>query len=74
MFRKDGANTTESLRYFHPARKIGVKMKGRATDSSYMEFASATDPAYYIDEKTFLFYLKWEAVLIMLMYLTLILV
>ena len=51
VFRKDGANTTESLRYFHPARKIGVKMKGRATDSSYMEFASATDPAYYIDEK-----------------------
>ena len=51
VFRKDGANTTESLRYFHPARKIGVKMKGRATDSSYMEYASTTDPAYYIDEK-----------------------
>lgn len=51
VFRKDGANTTESLRYFHPARKIGVKMKGRATDSSYMEYASETDPAYYIDEQ-----------------------
>ena len=51
VFRKDGANSDTNLRYFHPARKIGVKMKGRATDSSYMEFASATDPAYYIDEK-----------------------
>ena len=51
VFRKDGANSNTNLRYFHPARKIGVKMKGRATDSSYMEFASATDPAYYIDEQ-----------------------
>lgn len=51
VFRKDGANSDTNLRYFHPARKIGVKMKGRATDSSYMEYASTTDPAYYIDEK-----------------------
>jgi hypothetical protein len=51
VLRKDGANSTEALRYFHPARKITVKMKGRATDPNYMEYASTTDPAYYVDEQ-----------------------
>lgn len=35
----------------HPCREVLPSMRGRITDSSYMEYASATDPAFYIDNQ-----------------------
>ena len=35
----------------HPCREVAPSMRGRITDSSYMEYASATDPAFYIDNQ-----------------------
>lgn len=34
-----------------PAREVPAAMRGRIIDPSFMEFATATDPAYYLDNK-----------------------
>ena len=35
----------------HPCREVPPSMRGRVTDSNYMEYATTTDPVYYIDNQ-----------------------
>lgn len=42
---------TSSPEIYHPCREISPEQKGRAIDSNYMEFATSTDPVYYISNK-----------------------
>jgi len=36
---------------YQPCRKVNVNKIGRVIDTNYMEYATATDPAYYISDK-----------------------
>jgi len=35
----------------HPCREVSPSMRGRVIDSNYMEYATNTDPVYYIDNQ-----------------------
>ena len=43
--RKDENNNNKLM----PCRQVSPALKGRVTDSSYMEAASTSDPVYYIE-------------------------
>ena len=43
--RKDENNSNKLM----PCRQVSPALKGRVTDSSYMEAASTSDPVYYIE-------------------------
>ena len=47
MLRKDASNND----YLMPCREIQASQSGRAVDSNYMEFATSSDPVYYIENK-----------------------
>jgi len=47
VLRKDENNSNVLM----PCREIHASQSGRAADSNYMEFASSSDPAYYIENK-----------------------
>ena len=48
VMRKDENNSSKLM----PCRQISPALKGRVTDSSYMEAASSSDPAYWVDGDT----------------------
>jgi len=45
VMRKDENNSNKLM----PCRQVSPALKGRVTDSSYMEAASTSDPVYYIE-------------------------
>ena len=45
VMRKDENNNNKLM----PCRQVSPALKGRVTDSSYMEAASTSDPVYYIE-------------------------
>ena len=45
VMRKDENNSSKLM----PCRQVSSALKGRVTDSSYMEAASTSDPVYYIE-------------------------
>lgn len=45
VMRKDENNSSKLM----PCRQVSPALKGRVTDSSYMEAASTSDPVYYIE-------------------------
>lgn len=47
VLRKDASNND----YLMPCREIQASQSGRAVDSNYMEFATSSDPVYYIENK-----------------------
>ena len=47
VLRKDENNSD----VFMPCREIHASQSGRATDSNYMEFATSSDPVYYLENK-----------------------
>ena len=47
VLRKDENNSNILM----PCREIHASESGRATDSSYMEFATSSDPVYYLENK-----------------------
>ena len=47
VLRKDENNSNVLM----PCRKIDAGQSGRAADSSYMEFATSSDPVYYVENK-----------------------
>ena len=47
VLRKDENNSNVLM----PCRKIDASQSGRAADSSYMEFATSSDPVYYVENK-----------------------
>jgi hypothetical protein len=47
VLRKDENNSNVLM----PCREIHASQSGRAADSNYMEFATSSDPAYYIENK-----------------------
>ena len=48
VMRKDENNSNKLM----PCRQVSPALKGRVTDSSYMEAASTSDPAYWVDGDT----------------------
>ena len=48
VMRKDENNGSKLM----PCRQVSPALKGRVTDSSYMEASSSSDPAYWIDGDT----------------------
>jgi len=47
VLRKDENNSNILM----PCREINASQSGRAADSSYMEFATSSDPVYYLENK-----------------------
>lgn len=47
VLRKDENNSDK----FMPCREIHASQSGRASDSNYMEFATSSDPVYYLENK-----------------------
>ena len=47
ILRKDASNND----YLMPCREIHASQAGRALDNNYMEFATSSDPVYYIENK-----------------------
>jgi hypothetical protein len=47
VLRKDENNSSILM----PCREINASQSGRASDSSYMEFATSSDPVYYLENK-----------------------
>ena len=47
VLRKDENNSDVLM----PCREIHASKSGRASDSNYMEFATSSDPAYYLENK-----------------------
>jgi hypothetical protein len=47
VLRKDENNSNILM----PCREIDAKQSGRAVDSNYMEFATSSDPVYYLENK-----------------------
>lgn len=47
VLRKDENNSDVLM----PCREIHASQSGRASDSNYMEFATSSDPAYYLENK-----------------------
>jgi hypothetical protein len=47
VLRKDENNSNVLM----PCRKIHASQSGRASDSNYMEFATSSDPVYYLENK-----------------------
>jgi len=47
VLRKDENNSDVLM----PCREINASQSGRASDSNYMEFATSSDPAYYLENK-----------------------
>jgi len=47
VLRKDENNSDVLM----PCREIHASQSGRATDSNYMEFATSSDPVYYLENK-----------------------
>ena len=47
VLRKDENNSNVLM----PCREIHASQSGRAADSSYMEFATSSDPVYYVENK-----------------------
>jgi hypothetical protein len=47
VLRKDENNSNVLM----PCREIHASQSGRAADSSYMEFATSSDPVYYLENK-----------------------
>lgn len=47
VLRKDENNSNVLM----PCREIHASQSGRAADSNYMEFATSSDPAYYLENK-----------------------
>ena len=47
VLRKDENNSDVLM----PCREINASRSGRAADSNYMEFATSSDPAYYLENK-----------------------
>ena len=47
VLRKDENNSDILM----PCRQIDARQSGRAADSSYMEFATSSDPVYYLENK-----------------------
>lgn len=48
VMRKDENHPTDT-NILMPCRKVSPSLKGRVTDSNYMEAASTSDPVYYIE-------------------------
>jgi hypothetical protein len=47
VLRKDENNSDKLM----PCREIHASQSGRASDSNYMEFATSSDPVYYLENK-----------------------
>src|SRR6056300_1395177 len=47
VLRKDENNSNVLM----PCREIHASQSGRASDSNYMEFATSSDPVYYLENK-----------------------